>query len=140
MQKHGENNNTSPKKERYGADELYRFLLWVCVVLALLRLLSRSAFWGWFWLGGVIFVVLLMGFRAFSTNLPARRSENRVYLRLRKKIEKECRLLFVRVRDRKCYVYRKCPECGAVLRLRKKRGEHTLVCPRCEESFDVHIR
>lgn len=140
MPNNSENDRTSPKKERYGVDELYRFLLWICVLFALLRLLSRNAFWGWFWLGGVVFAVLLMGFRVFSTNLPARRSENRLYLRLRKKVFKELRLLVARVRDRKYYAYRKCPECGAVLRLRRKRGEHSLTCPRCEEKFDVHIK
>ena len=140
MQNNGENNRISPKSERYGVDELYRFLLWICVLLAFFRLLSRTAFWGWFWLGCIVFVLVFMGFRTFSANLPARRSENRFYLRLRKKARKAFALQMVRIRDRKSYAYRKCPECGAVLRLRRKRGEHTLTCPRCEEKFDVHIR
>lgn len=141
MQEYSENNRyPAPKKERYGTDELYRFMLWVCVVMAFFRLLSKSPFWGWFWLGGVFLLALWMGFRALSTNLPARKSENRMYLRLRRRLFKALRLLYVRVRDRKYYVYRTCPECGAVLRLRRKRGEHTLTCPRCEESFDIHIK
>ena len=141
MHYESENNRIDPpQKQRYGADELYRFLLWVCVIMALLRLISRSVFWGWFWLCGVALVAILAGFRVFSTNLPARRSENRVYLRIRRRLAKALGLLWARLRDRKYYAYRTCPECGAVLRLRRKKGERTLACPRCGEKFDVHIK
>ena len=69
-------------------------------------------------------------FRMFSRNLGKRRREN----------EKFCgffKLLKNKFRDRKTHVYRKCPNCRAVLRLPKSKGKHTVVCPRCKNRFSV---
>lgn len=41
-------------------------------------------------------------------------------------------------RDRD-HVYRTCPECKANIRLPKKRGKHSVRCPRCSTLFDVKI-
>ncbi len=68
--------------------------------------------------------------RMFSRNIAKRRREN----------EKFCgffKLWRNRIRDRKTHVYRKCPKCGAVLRLPRAKGKHNVVCPRCRERFQV---
>lgn len=37
------------------------------------------------------------------------------------------------------HCFRICPECMANLRLPKKKGKHTVVCPRCKHRFEVKI-
>lgn len=37
------------------------------------------------------------------------------------------------------HCFRICPECRANIRLPKKRGKHTVVCPRCRCRFEVRI-
>ena len=123
---------------RYGTDELYRFLLWVCIVLALLRLFVRGIF------GHILLATILglMGyciFRALSHNLASRRAENRAYLRLRRRLRNFFRLQYRRLTDRES-VFRVCPECRAVLRMPRRSGEREVVCPRCKETFEIHIR
>ena len=75
-------------------------------------------------------LIVWIFFRMFSRNLGKRRREN----------EKFCgffKLLKNKFRDRKTHVYRKCPNCRAVLRLPKSKGKHTVVCPRCKNRFSV---
>ena len=129
-----------PQKQRYGTEELYRFLLWTCIVLALVRLpLGRSP------AGHILLTfTLLLGafavFRIFSCNLPRRRQENRLFLLCKRRLEKFLHLQYLRLRDRHIAAYRTCPECRAVIRLKKRRGEHKIICPRCDQQFDIHIR
>ena len=129
-----------PSKERYGTDELYRFMV-VCSALAvILRFWVRKGVLSYVTLGFALLSALLTVLRPLSRNLPARRAENRLYLRLRGRLLASLRLLWIKVRDHDRFAYRCCPCCRAVLRLRRKSGEHTLVCPRCGEHFDIHIR
>lgn len=41
-------------------------------------------------------------------------------------------------RDRE-HIYRTCPACRAKLRLPKKRGKHSVCCPRCGTRFSVFV-
>ena len=81
------------------------------------------------WLVSLTLVIVIV-FRMFSKNLVKRRREN----------EKFCGFFKLRknkFKDRKTHVYRKCPECKAVLRLPRSKGKHTVVCPRCKKRFSV---
>ena len=129
-----------PQKQRYGTDELYRFLLWVCILLALVRLPIGRSPAGHILLATTVAIGVFAVFRIFSCNLPARRQENRLFLQAKRRLGKFLHLQFLRLRDRHGFAYRTCPECRAVIRLKRQRGEHTLVCPRCENHFDIHIR
>ena len=40
-------------------------------------------------------------------------------------------------RKDKEHIYRECPACGATLRLPRKQGKHTVLCPRCGNKFGV---
>lgn len=40
-------------------------------------------------------------------------------------------------RDRKNYKYVKCKNCGATLRLKRRKGTHIATCPRCKENVRV---
>ncbi len=44
-----------------------------------------------------------------------------------------------RLKTDKEHCFRTCPECLANLRLPKKKGAHTVVCPRCQCRFEVKI-
>ena len=125
---------------RYGTDTLNRVLLGIYLAVVLIYWIGS-----WFipsnapLLGGVLriaYLLLIWGLmvtifaRMFSKNVARRRREN----------EKFCgffKLWKNRIRDRKTHVYRKCPKCGAVLRLPRAKGKHNVVCPRCRERFEV---
>ena len=40
-------------------------------------------------------------------------------------------------RDRKNFKYVKCKNCGATLRLKRRKGTHTATCPRCKANVRV---
>ena len=128
---------------RYGTDTLQKVLLWVylgvvvvfSVARLLLHLLLPASVIASTVLSAVYFVlsiglIFVIFFRMFSRNIQNRRLEN----------EKFCgffKLMRNKYRDRKTHVYRKCPDCKAVLRLPKAKGKHTVVCPRCKKRFGV---
>lgn len=121
---------------RYGSDDLNKGLFWLYFILLILNLFIRS---------GIIsilewVIVILYFFRMLSRNIPKRQSENYKYLTLKNKVSSFFRDSKKRFADRKTHVYRKCPNCGAKLRLPKRKGEHTCCCPRCRKDFRVKIR
>ena len=120
---------------RYGSDTLNKVLLWVYVAWILLYTVLSI------WIDSPIFslihilvttaLIFVIFWRMFSRNIQARRKENATFcgfFRLRKN----------KFRDRKTHVYRKCPRCKAVLRLPKAKGKHMVVCPRCQNRFEVN--
>lgn len=119
---------------RYGSDKLNQVLLITYVVILFVySVLSFFISSVWFdlavWLVSISFVVTIF-YRMFSRNIAKRRKENEKFcgfFRLRKN----------KFKDRKTHVYRKCPKCGAVLRLPRAKGKHTVVCPRCKNRFTV---
>ena len=77
-----------------------------------------------------ITLFILIFYRMLSRNVVKRRRENERFcgfFRLRKN----------KIRDRKTHVYRKCPNCRAMLRLPRAKGKHNVVCPRCKHRFEV---
>ena len=119
---------------RYGGDQLNKFLIWMYAIWILLcTVISLFVDSVWFsllyWVGSMALMIWIFS-RIFSKNIVARRKENERfcgYFRLRKN----------KRRDRKTHVYRKCPNCKAVLRLPKSKGKHFVVCPRCNNRFKV---
>ena len=77
--------------------------------------------------------------RMFSRNIEARRRENQIisgwFFKIKQKIN-------VRNQRRADYthIYKKCPRCKAILRLPRRPGKHTTVCPKCSNSFSVRVR
>ena len=124
---------------RYGAqgyDALAKFCNGVLIFLAVLNLFVRHfllsfLFWG-------LFSYVL--FRFLSRNIAAREKENAAFLRLLGEIRSFFSLTVRRFRERKTNVYRKCPACKATIRLPRKKGAHSVICPRCKTKFEVKIR
>ena len=119
---------------RYGGDTLNKVLFWVYavwIILFSIVMLFVDSVWlsVFYWIssGALCFWII---FRMFSRNIAARRKENDAFcgfFKLRKN----------KFRDRKTHVYRKCPDCKAVLRLPKAKGKHYVICPRCKNRFKV---
>ena len=127
---------------RYGVDALNKFMFWVYVaiyaLLFVVELFTNHPILLLVHLLLIVMTVVLFA-RMLSRNIYKRQEENRKYLALRAKVIDWFRLQKNKYRDRKTHVYRKCPTCKAVLRLKKIKGKHRASCPRCANSFDVHI-
>ena len=126
-------------KGRYGADQLAKGMLAVYVALTVLMLFVGAT------AKTVLNVVLLilcflMFYRMLSKNTVKRAQENEIYLRTRKKAKEWILLQRNKWKYRKTHVYKKCPHCGAQIRLPRILGEHRCACPKCGDSFGVSIK
>lgn len=119
---------------RYGTDTLGNVMLVTYIVIILLyTFISFFVSSIWFdvavWLVSAALAITVF-YRMFSRQVAKRKKENDKFcgfFRLRKN----------KFKDRKTHVYRKCPDCKAVLRLPKAKGKHSVVCPRCKNKFTV---
>lgn len=119
---------------RYGADQLYYFLLAIYVILLGVNLFVRS------WIISAVLwaVVIWLIFRSMSRNFAARRRENEVFMKVWGPVQRWFQRLKQRLTDHS-HAYRVCPHCKSNLRLPRKRGKHTVPCPRCGTRFEVRI-
>lgn len=123
---------------RYGTDPFYNFLMILCLILVFI-----NAFLSKLWMSLVILSIVVYSlFRVLSRNIPKRQAENRAYLNIRWKITSFFRSAFTskKKNEKKTHVFRICPSCKAKIRLPRKKGPHSVRCPRCKILFDVHIR
>ena len=121
---------------RYGTnDSIQKLLLVVYLALILLNVLFRSHILSLAALA--IFAVWL--FRLLSKNIPARAKEDLKFKRAKSKLDEKIKLLKNRWKDRKTHVYRNCPCCKSVIRLPRKKGSHSVICPCCRQQFKVVI-
>lgn len=121
---------------RYGPDNLYNFLTVTYLIIAVVNAFLRSA------IVAVLELVLILYalFRFFSRNIYKRSEENRKYLALKGKIKGFFTISRQKAKERKTHIYKKCPSCKSTLRLPRKRGNHTVRCPRCAHRFDIKVR
>ncbi len=87
----------------------------------------------------VLALCVVIIFRMLSKNIFKRQSENQKFMILWSKAQPSFSRLKRRLADRNTHRYRKCKNCKTVLRLPKKTGKHSVVCPKCKNRFDVHI-
>ena len=138
---------------RYGADDLYRFLLvvfwvmWLAEIIAVAfindavsRLSVQLVF-------GTILVLIMTWsvFRMMSKNLYRRRKENEAYLKIRDKTRRifngnTSKGTKSGNRDDAYYIFRDCTKCHCTLRLPRRNGKHGVKCPRCSHSFYVRSK
>lgn len=118
---------------RNGFDKLCMALLWTGIILSFINI----------FIGSLVVVLLQYAifiyclFRVMSRNIYKRRKENQWFISSLSKIRSFFNLQKNKFRDRKTHIYRVCPCCKANLRLPKKKGSHTVKCPKCGERFDV---
>jgi hypothetical protein len=125
---------------RYGTDALSKFMLIMYLAIAVLMLFVKSTVLYFILQGVSLALCVLIFFRMFSRNIPRRTAENACYLRIKKGIREKIFLQRNKWKYRKTHVYRKCPRCGVQIRLRRVKGDHRCACPKCGESFAVHVK
>lgn len=88
----------------------------------------------------IVYLIMFYAlFRVMSRNITARSNENRRVTAVVQKWKSRCDVKRQRRADY-THVYRKCPACKAVLRLPRRPGKHTTVCPKCGREFAVKVR
>ncbi|MDE6506228.1 MAG: hypothetical protein K2K71_03085 [Eubacterium sp.] len=127
---------------RYEIDQLYRGLLWIYFAILIISvILGRAVDYRIYTTLSVagLAIVVFAFFRVFSKNIQKRRSENAKWLVFENMVKKQFRLLRDRWKFRKTHIFRKCPKCKAVLRLKKIKGSHNVTCPHCRENFKIKV-
>lgn len=119
---------------RYGVDQMFYVLFALSILLAFINIFVRS-----FVLQLVVYAIVAYAmFRMFSRNIDARRRENKaiknlaLFLHNKRSIRRQRKLDYN-------HVYKKCPSCRAVLRLPRRKGKHTTICPKCNKKFKVYV-
>ena len=120
---------------RYGPDQLFTALTWLCMLLITVNIFVRSPV---LWILEAAVLIFSM-YRCFSRNYTKRREENAKYITLIGKIKSFFSLRKRMFAERKTHAYRKCPSCKKILRLPKKKGSHTVCCPCCKTDFSCKI-
>ena len=123
---------------RYGFDRLSYFLSVVCLAMMLAAMATRGVGDGVFssFLTYAALTLLLWGYiRIFSRNIPRRQAENLRYLQLTHGIRSFFRLQRERFRQRREYVFFRCPGCGETMRVPRGKGQLRITCRRCGYSF-----
>lgn len=123
---------------RRGGDQLSLALMAVGILLTLV-----SSIVSWFAIkttAYVVYVILqvistavfvLAVWRMFSRNIPARERENQKFLGVWRRITGWFK------RDRKNFVYLKCADCKASLRVPKGKGTMIVTCPKCGRETKI---
>lgn len=120
---------------RYGLDDMTYGLLAVGVVLSVINIFFRFTIFQLL-VYAVMFYAL---FRILSRNIEARRREN-MWFKEKMGIIKQKRDFYNKKKADKLHIYKKCPQCKAVLRLPHRIGVHKTVCPRCSKEFTVRVK
>jgi predicted RNA-binding Zn-ribbon protein involved in translation (DUF1610 family) len=120
-------------KDRYGIDELYKFLLLICFVLIVINTFISNNIIRLF----EVLLIVIIFYRYMSKNIKLRKKENDKYLEIKDKIIKLFDYNKKKYKDRNTHMYKKCPKCKQKIRLPLKKGKHTVKCPNCGNKFDV---
>lgn len=120
-------------KDRYGVDELYKFLLLICFVLIVINTFISNNIIRLF----EVLLIVIIFYRYMSKNIKLRKKANDKYLEIKDKIIKLFDYNKKKYKDRNTHMYKKCPKCKQKIRLPLKKGKHTVKCPNCGNKFDV---
>ena len=112
-------------KDRYGIDELYKFLLLICFVLLVINTFVSNNIIRLF----EVLLIVIIFYRYMSKNIKLRKKENDKYLEIKDKIIKLFDYNKKKYKDRNTHMYKKCPKCKQKIRLPLKKGKHTVKCP-----------
>ena len=118
---------------------LFKLYLILLVSLWILSIFVHPIIY-YVWSSCLSVLAIYIIFRLFSKNIVKRQIENRNFINVSSQFKAYSNLNKSKIRDRKTHVYKKCPYCKAVLRLKKIKGKHRAACPRCGKSFDVVVR
>ena len=126
---------------RYGPDETFFVIFIAAVILSVVNIFIRFVSLGLYLVIQLLVYALIIYslFRIFSRNLEQRRREN-MWVKEKLGFLKRKRDFYAQKKADKVHVYKKCPSCGAVLRLPRRIGVHKTVCPKCGKEFTVKVK
>ena len=114
---------------RYGMDELSKVLFWCGLFLVGVSFVPLGFLSRLFNILGLISLIFSFT-RAFSRQYARREAENKLFLAYRAKLVHEFDARKERFRQRKDFVFFKCPGCGTVIRVPRGKGKIHIAC-RC---------
>ena len=114
---------------RHGMDELSKFLFWCGLFLVGVSFVPLGFLSRLFNILGLISLIFSFT-RAFSRQYARREAENNIFLAYRAKLVHEFDARKERFRQRKDFVFFKCPGCGTVIRVPRGKGKIHIAC-RC---------
>ena len=125
----------------YGADETFFVIFIAAVILSVVNIFIRFVSLGLYLVIQLLVYALIIYslFRIFSRNLEQRRREN-TWAKAKLGFLRRKRDFYAQKKADKVHVYKKCPSCGAVLRLPRRIGVHKTVCPKCGKEFTVKVK
>ena len=126
---------------RYGPDETFFVIFIAAVILSVVNIFIRFVSLGLYLVIQLLVYALIIYslFRIFSRNLEQRRREN-MWVKEKLGFLRRKRDFYAQKKADKVHVYKKCPSCGAVLRLPRRIGVHKTVCPKCGKEFTVKVK
>lgn len=119
---------------RYGVDQLSMALLLTGLILMMVTLPIK---WLLIRLLSLIPIILCY-YRIFSKKIYKRQQENFKFIRFYTPILKKMNLIKKRFKERKTHRYFKCPTCKQTLRVPKGKGNISITCPKCQNTFHGH--
>ncbi|NLK67659.1 MAG: hypothetical protein GX283_00625 [Clostridiaceae bacterium] len=120
---------------RYGIDKLYYALAILSFVLLVINAFVHSSI-----LSIIVWIILiLMIYRVLSKNIYKRQKENAIFIKAWNWLKSKILLAVRRIKEIRTHRYHRCPHCKAMLRLPRKRGKHTVQCPRCKEDSKMRV-
>lgn len=114
----------------YGGDQLSMAMTYAALVLILLGALPRMEFL----LFAAYALVIWSFIRMFSRNITARRRENEWFLGKTGPLVTKFFQALTRFRNRKLYVYFRCPGCRSWLKVPRGAGRVTVTCGHCSQQ------
>ncbi|MEE1240093.1 MAG: zf-TFIIB domain-containing protein [Acutalibacteraceae bacterium] len=126
---------------RYGTDETFFVLFTIAVILSVANIFIRFISVRLYTVIQLIIYALIIFalFRMFSRNTEKRRKEN-YWVKEKLSFLKRKKDFHNQKKADIMHVYKKCPACKAVLRLPRRVGVHTTVCPKCGKEFTVRVK
>ena len=124
---------------RYGTDKLNNCIIVFALVLWFVNIFVFNVY------ASLVLTLLelaLIGltiFRSLSRNITKRSAENRKFLPVYNAVKNFFTLNHKKFKERKDFKYIKCPICKAQLRVKNKKGVHTVCCPKCRGEFKKKI-
>lgn len=120
---------------RYGNDQLNNFLLILWAIIFVVNLFVRN------WILSLVELIplALNIYRAMSRNITKRLYEKNKFMKVYNKVKGFFSLQIRKIKEIKTMRYFKCPNCKAQLRVPRKKGVHTVRCPKCRTEFKKNI-
>lgn len=120
---------------RNGFDSICGAAMLTYLVLALINLFAGSVL---LWFVNALLIIYVW-FRVLSKNVYSRQKESSIFNSKLSGLRTACKRRVRMWKERKDYVFKKCPYCKNILRLKRVKGKHSVRCPCCNGCFSINI-